>query len=403
MAIAGLRHTNNFITNERPQNWRAGILMLYPTGMAPLTALTAAMQSESVDDPQFNWFEKSYQDMRVKMTENLDASETAITVESGAFAFKLGDVLWSEHSDEHLYVAANPTADTELTVVRGHAGTTAATVTIASENPYLTKIGSAYEEGSLAPQGVAFDPVQSFNYTQIFRDTIEATRTASKTRLRTKEQKAEAKRECLEIHAQALERAFWFGKKSTGTLNGKPWRTTQGIDAFIPTENKETYDNGEVSLDRLEVSLEKIFRFGGSEKMAFGGNAGLLALGQAVRKNSQYNIQAGVKEYGMDVTRFTSPFGTIVFKTHPMFNQLTPPAGATYNGINHRLYVLEMKNIRYRYFKNDDMRYETKLEIPGADGYKEGYLSECGLEVHHPKTHYRLDGLRTAVVDGEET
>jgi hypothetical protein len=406
MAIAGLRHTNNFIDGERPQNWRAGILMLYPSGMAPLTALTAAMQSESVDDPRFNWFEKSYQDMRVALDEDLDNSETAITVVSGAFKFKLGDVIYIEHSAELVYVSANPSSDTELTVVRGAFGSTAASVTIASQNYYASKIGSAYEEGSLAPQGIAFDPTASYNLTQIFRDTYEATRTASKTKLRTKEQKTEAKRECLEVHSQALERAFWWGRRSESTLNGKPWRTTGGVDSFIAAENKVSLDNNELSLDRFEDHLEAMFRFGSDEKMGFCGNAALLAMGRAVRKNSSYNISAGEKEYGMRITRFYTPFGTLVVKTHPMFNQMAAPAGAGYTsvaGLNHRLYVLDMKNIKYRYFKNDDTRHESKLEIPGADGYKEGYISECGLEVHHPKTHYRLDGIKTAVVDGDET
>ena len=49
----------------------------------------------------------------------------------------------------------------------------------------------------------------------------------------------------------------------------------------------------------------------------------LLAINQIVRNNSQFNIQTGLKEFGMDVSRLITPFGTLVLKTHPLFNQIT--------------------------------------------------------------------------------
>lgn len=54
MAINGLRTTANFVTDQRPKNWRETILLLYPNGKAPLTALTSLMKSEKTDDPEFN-------------------------------------------------------------------------------------------------------------------------------------------------------------------------------------------------------------------------------------------------------------------------------------------------------------------------------------------------------------
>ena len=43
----------------------------------------------------------------------------------------------------------------------------------AGVNPNLLCIGSAFEEGSLAPTGVNYDPTERYNYTQIFRRTLE--------------------------------------------------------------------------------------------------------------------------------------------------------------------------------------------------------------------------------------
>ena len=55
----GMRGTGDWVTNQRPQNWREQILYLYPNGMAPLTAILSMMSSEMTTDPTFNWWTQS--------------------------------------------------------------------------------------------------------------------------------------------------------------------------------------------------------------------------------------------------------------------------------------------------------------------------------------------------------
>ena len=59
MAFLGMRGTGDWATDERPKNWRQGILYLYPNGSAPLTGLLSKMSEESVDDPEFTWWTKT--------------------------------------------------------------------------------------------------------------------------------------------------------------------------------------------------------------------------------------------------------------------------------------------------------------------------------------------------------
>lgn len=409
MAIQGLRTTANFVTDQRPKNWNETVMLLYPNGKTPLTALTSVMKSASTDDPEYNWWEKELNGRRVELSANLTTSNTTISCKSGAQALKAGDLLYVEHTGEIIRVNGDPSADTSFTAVRGYSGTTAAAVDFdgAGVNPNMTVIGSAYEEGSDAPTGVNFDPTKRKNYTQIFRNTLEATRTAAKTRLRTGDQVKEAKRECLELHSIDKEMAFWLGQRWEGTRNGKPIRTTGGITSFIPTAN--TYDatgmtdyNSGVTMDQIDEMMYLIFQYGASEKMAYLGNRAALTIQQAVRKNSSMQIQSGIKEYGMNVTRITSPFGELVLKTHPLFNTRaggTNDGDNAYYGMESWMAVLDMENIKYRYFSGDDTRYEKDLQANGVDGQKSGYLTECGLEVHHPKTHLLFKNLHTAAVD----
>src|SRR5262249_54119912 len=155
---------------------------------------------------------------------------------------------------------------------------------------------------SLAPTGVNMDPVELNNYCQIFRSTLGITRTAQKTRLRTGDAVTEAKRECLEYFSIDMERGFWFnGRKQLTTVNGEPCRFTSGLIQQIkdgaPNNTVAAPPGGLITMDWLEMNLELAFRYGSSEKMLFGSNLFLLAVQQAIRKNSLYMIETGIKEY----------------------------------------------------------------------------------------------------------
>lgn len=417
MPIIGMRNDETWITNQRPQNWRETVLMLYPNSAelskAPLTALTSMMRSESTDDPVFHWWEKNFEVRRLKLTGDITNVATAIAVDvtvdngfSNAFSVKAGDMALIEQTGEIVRISADPSATNGITVTRAQAGTAGTAVTFATSNPFLSIIGSAFEEGSLAPSGVNFDPSEKFNYTQIFRSTLEITRTAEKTRLRTGDAVKEAKRECLEYFSVDMERAFWFnGAKTIVTINNKPARMTAGvinqITAGAPQNILAAPADGLIDMDWLEANVALLFKFGSTEKVAFGGNTILGAFQTAIRKNSTYTITTGIKEYGMRVARFVTPYGELVFKTHPLFNIMTGGTasdGVTlYNGIANNAYIMDMANVKYRYIT--DVMYEKDLTAIGLDGMKSGYLAECGLELHHARSHGVFTGIKGGKTD----
>lgn len=410
MAIQGLRDTSNFVADQRPKNWREGILLLQPNGKMPITALTSLMKKRVVDDPEFNWWVKEMQSRRIQLNASITTTtQTTLTLVSGALGLKTGDVLYAEHTGERMFVTADPSIDTEISVRRGWAGSSAQTLTYNGNgvNPFLVVIGSSFEEGSSAPTGVQFDPNKHYNYTQIFRSALEATRTATKTRLRTGDAVKEAKRECLEIFGIDMERAFWLGGRSETTRNGKPLRTMGGIFETIGSEyTVEADTDAGADLSWLEEQMYEVFKYGSSEKMAFCGNRALLTIQQIVRKNSSWEFMQGQKEFGMNVSRLISPFGEIVMKTHPLFNQLgdgftggTTATTHRYYGMESNFVILDMENFKYVHLTDSDVKYQPVLQENGLDGMKSGYLGEVSIEIHHPKTHRIIKKLAKAKAD----
>lgn len=412
MAVIGLRHSGNFAANQRPNNWREGILRLDTNGMLPLTGLTSLLKSKSTDDPKFNWFEQVMDARRYALHATAgdmasSASATTITLASsgGALSLKDGDILLVEQNGEQLLVDGDPSSDTSFQVIRAWAGTSLGAALDANGsgvNPNLKCIGSAYEEASAAPSGVQYDPETAYNYTQIFRQTVELSRTASKTRLRTGDAMKEAKHDAFYCIGNAMEWAFLMGGRNTTTRRGKPITTTGGIKYFLDSYNSgsnvktATTDYGSgVTYTGLMSYMKNIFDYGSSQKMCLLGNTALATINAIVKLNSTMYIEPGITEFGMAVTKLVCPFGELILKTHPLFNQV--PGGTNsvaYYGMDSWMFVLDMKNLVYRYI--DDLKYQPDLQANGVDGKQAGWIAEVGLEVHHPRTHYLIKNLVAA-------
>lgn len=416
VGIQGLRTTTNVASNARAEDWRAGILKLFPNGDAPLTALTALMKSKKATDPIFHWWEKDMVQRRFLLGANLDApavqTQQTITLDANqmsAKTLKAGDVLLVEQTGERMYVAVDPSSDTALTVIRGidNVAPQAVTYAGAGVNPYILVIGSAYEEGSMAPTGIGWDPADKSNYTQIFRQTYELTRTTDQTTLRTGSDYKEGMKDCLEALSIDMERAFWFGKKYATTRNNKPLRFTAGIrDQILSANSANVYavaGTGEVDADWIFAECEKWFQYGSNQKMAFLGNGALLAINNAIRKNVHFNMTSGATSYGMRVKKLETPLGDLILKTHPLFTNVPggTTSGTAYPGQTNAMAILDVKDIEYRYLQ--DIKKETNIQENGQDSKKDGYIAECGLELHHAaKSHFYITNIRTGVADDAE-
>lgn len=418
MPITGLRNTVS-MDARRGGEWRNMMLRLYPFGSqrAPLAALTAVMKSEVTNDPIYHWFTKRPPERRWKLAAALAAGATAgatqnMTVDAttSAFGLKAGDILMVENTSELLYVNATPVAADTVSVIRGFelaagAGVLVTDPATAGVNPMIKKIGSAYEEGSAAPDPVGYDPVEANNQTQIFRETFGLTNTAIATTTRTGDEVRESKQDAFESFTESMEMAFWFGKKRTTTRNNQPLRLTDGLFNLMPAGNKISLAarDGAMTLQYWESLIEQLFRWGSSEKVAFCGLTALLSINQMLRRNTviSWDLGASVKEYGMDVQRLTTPAGVLVLKHHPLFSLMTGgvTGGAAYAGMTNAMAIVDMAGLRYRYLKGRDVKYETNIQLPGVDGLLAGYLAECGMETDWPDTNFLITGVTKGLAD----
>jgi hypothetical protein len=410
----GMRGNGDWVDGQRPKNWRETILYLYPNGSVPLTGILSQMGKERTTDPEFNWWTKTLATQGGAVTNvYTDAAMTSAYVDSGVTGttlyIKTAEATASEFRAGHqalLRYSSDLDVDVNVKVtgviLNGESSQISCKLLEADDNSAsydlsdcdrILVVGNINAEGASMPSAISYDPVKWYNYTQIFRTPLSITRTARKTRVRTGDTYKEMKREALEIHGIEQEKAWLFGIRSENTGdNGQPERTTGGIIAATKdggvTGNYVTDTNyaadawltsGEAWLDS---KLEEIFRYGG-EKLAFIGSGTALAINRLAKSSGQIQLQPTTIAYGLKVMEWITPFGTIYLKLHPLFSY----DPTTRNS----MLVFEPKNLKYRFI--DDTQFIDRSSSNTLDATNEEFLTEAGLEYHHPVGWGWLNGF----------
>jgi len=390
------------------------------------------MGEEKVTDPKFHWWTKLlpaqggavvagevYTDaaMATALVLNSDsAAGTTLFVKVAAAVaahFRAGHQVMMRDTDQYVAdITARVDAvdvagaDSRITIKLLEADTSSDTYDLTTCDRIVV-MGNINPEGGSRPSSIAYDPTEWWNYTQIFRTPLEITRTARETKLRTADAYKEAKRECLELHSIEMEKAFLWGYRSRNTGdNGKFERTTMGlVPAMLygsdGTNNvgvssdyttDETYDGltwlqgGE---DWLDEKLEEIFRYGRREKLAFCGSGAVLGINRLVKSAGMYTLEKAEIGYGIKVMNWITPFGTISMVIHPLFS---------YEVTNRNsMVIFEPESLKFKYitdtmFRKAPPANESQVSI---DGTTEEYLTEAGLEYHHPNGWGYLNGFNS--------
>ena len=391
MAIAGMRGTGDWGTDERPKNFRETILWRNPNGSAPLTALMSKMKSESVDDPEFAWWEEEMNALRLTMANGTAYATTDNTIVvtsnvSSALDCVEGDIFMVEKTltsayDHELIVVSSVTDTTTVVFKRAQLGTAGAPIGIAAT---LTKVGNAFAEGSGAPSASTRNPTKLYNYVQIFKTAYDITNTAKTTKSRTGDPVKNDKKRKMFDHAVMLEFASFFGKRYEGTgSNGKPLRSSGGllyflsqyassmITVFATTPTETTFTD----------AVYKVFDYdtgAGDERIVMAGNGALNSLNRLANSQSRtrVNFDGLVNLYGMKLQRWVLPQGVLYVKSHPLFN--------THARFTNDMAILDPTAMRFR--PKRDTTFQDNIQLPDADETKGQWLTEAGFEFQHLKT-----------------
>ena len=293
-------------------------------------------------------------------------------------------------------------------VVRTIAAATGSTTAV-DDNTKCTVIGTAFEEGSGAPDVWSQKLDNDYGYTQIFKTACEMTNTARATVYRGYADEWQRIWNLkLREHKVDIERAMLFGMRgSTNSIN-----YTDGIAGHIIANSQAqladeatvsyTEDKGYLktitaanwTYDDLLSDFEVIFdpaRGGGRSKLALaslpvvshfnklGNNSFVDASTASTQAN--YMIERSQGSFGHQIMKIDTVHGDLSLVKEPLFRGNA--AGF--------LCMVDLDHVSYRPLVgngvNRDTSITTNVQQADEDLRKDMILTEAGLEVSLPETH----------------
>ena len=330
----GIFNTGHFTQDLAAKSFASMITRLMPNGTAPLFALTSMLTDETALQVEHGFFSKTMIFPEMESTAGDTAGATTLTVVDTTNILP-GMIMRVEETGENFIVNTVASA-TSITVTRAVGTVIAATITAGD---HFYQVGNAFEEASDRPVANNIIPVRVTNLTQIFRNTWSISGSAQATEVIAGDRTdAESRQDCAALHAADIEKALFFGQKSSGTRNGQPFRTMSGLISMIedPSFYPPIYAGSTNSFtagtttdwSQLLGFLDPVFNQatdpkGAAERVLFVGGSAKLVINEIGRLNGTYNLVDGQTNFGLEFTTLTSPRGKFRLIEHPLFNTNT--------------------------------------------------------------------------------
>lgn len=425
LGFLGMRATGDWPDNVEPENFRMGLLLFYPNGKAPLTAINSAMGSRVATSHTVHWFTKTLATQRATGTAGafvyddtaLATPYSAATGVAGTVVYVKMTLAFSGHfragqtvllrdaddyrADTHGYVinVTQAAASSYVSVqLREADSQDLATVDT------LLVIGNSNTEGGVIPEAISYDPEEFTNIMQITRQPLDISGSEIVEENRTGDPYMELKRESLEYHGVELEKSAIHSLqfKDVGS-NGKRLWEMDGILSVLATNASANIDDYALNTnysgqswidggdDWLDEFIYQIFDFGDdSEKLGLVGREALRGVNRLAKAHGIITLTPESTKFGMRVTRWTTPVGDIFLKTHPLFSFEATDQNT--------LLIIEPKLLKTRPKKGRDTHFRpdilyTKGGYTAVDGKKEEWLTELTMEYYNPLAMGVLRGV----------
>lgn len=406
----GIFNTQHFNSQITIPSFANGILRLGPNGSAPLFALSEAIGTVKATNWQHGFWTKTQVFPNFNITANIDATQTTITVESTENL--LPGQLHQFFETKEIVLVNQILSPTQVSVVRGIGGGAAA-LTLAAGNPRAYQVGNAYEEASIRPNALAINPILVTNLTQIFRNTWAVSGSATQVAvLAGNKPETENRMDCAFFHAESIEAAAWFSKKSNGYRNGQPFRTMDGLInivgniAYYPSSYStpnvfDALDTGTDSI-MLEDMIDATFNQQtdpriGNERLMFVGGKAMRVLNMIGRLNGEYQLIDGQTSWGLRFKEMHFARGSFTIIEHPLFN--------TNPDWQKMAVAVDLSSIKFAYLgdrKTDNREFNTagnQAQDNGIDAVGGTLTTEVTLEVRNPPANAVIYNLTKGLKD----
>lgn len=402
----GIFNTGNFTTDLAKKSFAGMITRFMPNGNAPLFGLTALLSTTTALQTEHGFFTKTMVFPAFTLTANITNVATVFTVASTKNLLP-GQIHQLFQTKENVIINT-VLSPTSISVSRGVGTVAAAAITLGATSPEAYQVGNAYEEASIRPQALGINPVKITNLTQIFRNTWAVSGSADAVQVIAGDgTSSENRQDCAAFHAADIEKAIFFGQKSTGFRNGQPFRTMDGLIsvvsniAYYPPSYSapNIYPMGSTTtVDQLEAALDPVFDQAtdpkiANERLLFVGGKARVVLNNIGKKTGVYQLMEGATEWGLQFSTMKLARGTFRIIEHPLFN--SNPNWSRY-AVAVDLSTFNLAYLGNRKTQNNEFNQNKVAVDNGIDAVGGTLLTEVTTEIKNPPANAVLTGLTAA-------
>jgi len=376
--VSGQQRTNQELQNSQVIDMGTRVFAYDPPGSPMMRIITERAQSIPAKNTTVRWMEDAPVPVWFHVNANVTSSATSIVTTESPSGIVVGDLLKVVQTGEVVRVTAINNSTSTLTVTRGFGGTAAAI----TAGTYLLNIRGGQPEGDLSVDARATVKLERTNYTEIFKTTVEVSRTITEVDHYFGSVRDYERRKAGEAHALSIERALLFGAKKEDLSGTRPIRSAGGLDEFITTNRFAC--NGTLSESDLHDFTTTCFRYsvnpGRNRKLLVCSREISSAISSFGLQKLKINDKASTV-YGMDVTSYVTPHGTLDIVHHRLLE----------NGYKGMGFLIDPDGIFYRPLHNTQLR--TNIQAPDLDGFKDEYLTEASHQFVMEQAHGVITGV----------
>jgi len=335
-------------------------------------------KSEKVinENGKFSWFEDELFPHQTTVTNITGGatSEDNITVGSYTY-FNVGDVWLIDTTEQVVYIDSLDSNQVDITILDGATNITACTT------GSMRKIGSRNHEFDTARTAVFTSEIEKYNYCTIHSETVTTSGRyqAGEKYTNGKSHAEQVKKATLQMKL-TFERNFWFSTLAySGTISTN-YRITFG-EGFLGrvTTNKVPY-TGTITEDVFEDFLKTVFQKGSKVRDIYLGADALMDINKFIK--DKYQLNNMTTEYGVDVAKYTTPFGKANLIWNPIFE----------GKFSYSAFAVDPSKIKMRYMDSDDkgsrkFRLEENVQTPGTDGKSTKLMADIGCQIPNEEVH----------------
>lgn len=386
------------------------IARVMPNGMAPLFAMSGLAKKSFIQNIEHGYWTKTMQFTVVTVATAIASAATTALVVTDATGVIKGQVIRVPKPfasgvyvpPELMRVTAVDYATKTLTVIRGFAGTVAATAI--AQNTKLAVIANSFPEGSPKPQARAVTPTRVQNYTQIFRNAWATTNTLAAVKMIAgKGAIEENKEDAIAFHATDIEYATLFSHKSLGVdpETGEKIHTMDGIEAMVsryaPNNIREagSTTNYKQLCDLVNPTLDfRTDMMSGNRRAIYAGRQAFEVINEIGRLSGDYQLVDSQTNFGLQFKTFKTSRGTFDLVDHPLLT--------TTSDYEKMAFVVDLSSFDFKYLEGRDSVWQMINakggNSDGTDAQGGVITTEVTIECQNPMAFGVVYGLTAAAI-----